>query len=114
VALARSARFPFVLASNRDEYFHRETAPLAWWQPTPESPLLLGGRALFAGGTWLSVNAARMMGLVMNVREPGHVLAGAPSRGELVPRWLQGEEQTTLREMVEVPRNGFNFLAADL
>lgn len=60
------------------------------------------------------MSAAGRVALVTNVRELGRVLSGAPSRGELVPRWLQGEKQTTLREMAQVPRNGFNFLAADL
>lgn len=112
LAVAQSDRFPFVLASNRDEFFHREAAPLAWW--TDAGVSLLGGRDLSAGGTWLAVNRAGRLALVTNVREPGRVLPGAPSRGELVPRWLGGGGPPLLDEMAAVPRNGFNFLASEL
>ena len=114
VALGCSARFPFVLASNRDEFFHRAAAPLAWWQPVPGATPILSGRDLSAGGTWLGITASGRLALVTNVREPGRVLTGAPSRGELVPRWLQGDQAGTLQDMALVPRNGYNFLAADL
>jgi uncharacterized protein with NRDE domain len=55
---------------------------------------------------------------VTNVREPGRVLAGSPSRGELVPQWLQSEhpvhDVAALWALGEVARNGFNLLVADL
>lgn len=111
IALAQSERFPFVLASNRDEFFHRAATPLAWWTDA-DGAELLGGRDLSAGGTWLAVNRAGRLAFVTNVREPGRVVAGSPSRGELVPRWLAGS--VSLREMAAVPRNGFNFMAAEL
>jgi len=113
LAIAQSDRFPFVLASNRDEFFHRPAAPLAWWRPG-DGAELLGGRDLSAGGTWLAVNRAGRLALVTNVREPGRVLPGAPSRGELVPRWLAGGGPALLDEMAAVPRNGFNLLAFEM
>lgn len=112
IAIQQSERFPFVLASNRDEFFHRAAAPLGWWQS--EGVELLGGRDLSAGGTWLGVNRAGALALVTNVREPGRVLPAAPSRGELVPRWLAGGGPALLDKMASVPRNGFNFLAVEL
>ena len=33
LALDCSRRFPFVVAANRDEFFHRPAARLGWWQP---------------------------------------------------------------------------------
>src|SRR5664279_6439449 len=39
---------PLVLVANRDEFYERLTAPLAWW----EGGRLLAGRDLRAGGTW--------------------------------------------------------------
>jgi len=112
IALQQSERFPFVLASNRDEFFHRDAAPLAWW--TAGGAELLGGRDLSAGGTWLALNRAGRLAFVTNVREPGRVLTGAPSRGELVPRWLAGGADALFDEMAAVPRNGFNFITAEL
>lgn len=113
VALHRSERFPFVLASNRDEFFGRAAAPLGWWRDEAGRELL-GGRDLSAGGTWLALNRAGRLAFVTNVREPGRVLPGAPSRGELVPRWLAAPGPALLAEMAAVPRNGFNFMAAEL
>lgn len=113
VALQPNGRFPFVLASNRDEFFHRAAAPLAWWRDE-NGHELLGGRDLSAGGTWLALNRAGRLAFVTNVREPGRVLAGSPSRGELVPRWLAAPGPGLLHEMAAVPRNGFNFMAAEL
>ncbi len=113
IALQPGGRFPFVLASNRDEFFHRAAAPLAWWRDETGHELL-GGRDLSAGGTWLALNRAGRLAFVTNVREPGRVLAGSPSRGELVPRWLAAPGPALLHEMAAVPRNGFNFMAAEL
>lgn len=118
LALAQHPRFPCVLASNRDEFFGRAAAPLAWWAPAPGAAPLLGGRDLSAGGTWLGVNAAGRLALVTNVREPGQAVTAALTRGALVPDWLQhtdaAADDAALRAMADVPRNGFNFLAADL
>lgn len=115
IAAARSARFPWVLASNRDEWFHRAAAPMDWWRPKADGPALLGGRDLSAGGTWLGLTAAGRLAFVTNVREPGRHIDAAPSRGDLVPRWLGDDDEAgALHAMAQVPRNGFNFVAADL
>lgn len=93
---ASSSAFPLVVAANRDEFFVRETAPLDWWsfeQPGQRpGPPILGGRDLRAGGTWLGVTSAGRIALVTNVREPAAVPPNAPSRGNLVPEWLAGDE----------------------
>lgn len=115
LACGLNPRFPWVLASNRDEFFDRAAAPLAWWQPAEGDEPLLGGRDLSAGGTWLGLQRSGRLALVTNVREPGRHLAAAPSRGELVPMWLR---DATLREQPErlqqPARNGFNLLGVDL
>jgi uncharacterized protein with NRDE domain len=124
IAIARSDRFPWVLASNRDEFFGRPALPLAWWQPEGGGPPVLSGRDLAAGGTWLGLTEAGALALVTNVREPGRFDPGAASRGSLVLDWLrqapgapsvQGtREDPKLGGLSEPPRNGFNFYAADL
>jgi uncharacterized protein with NRDE domain len=120
-ACGLSDRFPFVLLANRDEGFERAAAPMAWWPERgiePSEPSLLAGRDLSAGGTWLGLTASGRMALVTNVREPGRVVAGSPSRGELVPQWLQSgrpaHDAAALLALGEVARNGFNLLVADL
>jgi uncharacterized protein with NRDE domain len=78
-------RYRLVVAANRDEFHERPAAPLAPWPPPAQ---LIGGRDLRANGTWLGVDRARRFGVVTNFRELQPPLANAPSRGELVPRYL--------------------------
>lgn len=115
-AVAQNARFPWVIATNRDEYFERAAAPLAWWRPQPDSAAILGGRDLAAGGTWLALSAEGGFALVTNVRSPEAADATLPSRGELVTASLalDARSDAALSALAQVPRNGFNLLRADL
>lgn len=117
-AIGLSSRFPVVLLANRDESFDRPAAPMEWWPAAAGSTRLLAGRDLMAGGTWLGLSASGRLALVTNVREPGRMLAVSPSRGTLVPQWLQGNhaalDAAALAHLDRVPRNGFNLLVADL
>ncbi|WP_428423932.1 NRDE family protein [Methylibium sp.] len=115
LALDQDRRFPLVLASNRDEFFDRPTARLAWWAPEGGGPDILGGRDLQAGGTWLGLTAAGRLALVTNVRAPVKQDPTAPSRGGLVAHWLRGEQPLD-RFWTQVALsgyNGFNLIAAD-
>ena len=116
LAIGHSARFPWVLASNRDEFHARPTLPLAWWPAEGDAPRVLGGRDLGAGGSWLALRADGRLALVTNVREPGRFDATAPSRGALVVQGLQAglADAAWLHGVVTAPRNGFNLLLADL
>ncbi|MFM2120005.1 MAG: hypothetical protein RL722_1473 [Pseudomonadota bacterium] len=94
-ALGCHPRFPLVIAANRDEYFHRPTAPMAWWPVAAGGDLdraILAGRDLSAGGTWMGLSRAGRFALLTNVRTGQTAPAGRPSRGLLVPLWLQGEQ----------------------
>jgi uncharacterized protein with NRDE domain len=116
IAIDASVRFPLVVAANRDEFFHRLAAPLAWWTPDGGSRPILAGRDLAAGGTWMGLGASGRFALLTNVRRPGgSVAADAPSRGLIVPGWLQADEaadpfwaRTALSK-----RAPFNLIAAD-
>ncbi len=114
LALDLNSRFPFVLAANRDEYMNREAARLAWWE-LPGQPPILGGRDLQAGGTWLGLTAMGRLGLVTNYRAPDNVDPQAPSRGDIVPRWLKGDKamQTLWPQLAMGGYNGFNMVALD-
>ncbi|HZE90250.1 MAG TPA: NRDE family protein [Rhizobacter sp.] len=115
IAIDQSRRFPLVLAANRDEFFKRPAARLGWWSPAPGAPDILGGRDLEAGGTWLGLTAQGRLALVTNVRNPARVDPSAPSRGEIVPRWLAGDLSTDRFWMrtALAGHNGFNLIAAD-
>lgn len=115
LALDASRRFPLVLAANRDEFFDRPAARLAWWHPSPDGPEILGGRDLSAGGTWLGLTLQGRLALVTNVRDPSRIDPDAPSRGQLVPLWLRGDLPLD-RFWPRVAMggyNGFNLIAAD-
>jgi uncharacterized protein with NRDE domain len=115
LAIDQDRRFPLVIAANRDEYFERSTARLAWWANETGAPEILGGRDLRDGGTWLGLTAAGRLALITNVRRPGSVDPTAPSRGRIVPLWLRGDLSAD-RFWMQVALSGhnpFNLIAAD-
>jgi uncharacterized protein with NRDE domain len=115
LAIDQSRRFPLVVASNRDEFFKRETSRLAWWSARPGEPPILGGRDLESGGTWMGLTAQGRLALLTNVRGPQPNEYGAPSRGRVVTDWLAGGEETGdfwMRTAL-TGYNRFNLIAAD-
>lgn len=104
-------RYRLILAGNRDEFHDRPAAPLNWWQ---DDPRILGGRDLKAQGTWLGVARSGRFGVVTNYRDLQAPVENAPSRGQLVPRFLTGA--TSPKEFLDdlrgaAPRySGFNLL----
>ena len=115
IAIDHSRRFPLVVASNRDEYFERPTAGLAWWSPKPGDPAILSGRDLESGGTWMGLTAQGRFALLTNVRGVLPVEPGAPSRGRVVTDWLTCDQETGdfwMRTALS-GYNGFNLIAAD-
>lgn len=104
-------RYRLVLAGNRDEFHDRAAAPLNWWQ---DDPRILAGRDLKAHGTWLGVARSGRFGVVTNYRDLQAPVDNAPSRGNLVPRFLTGA--TSPKEFLDDLRgaalrySGFNLL----
>ena len=89
-ALQANPQWPLVLASNRDEAHDRPTAPLASWT-SPRGHTLVSGRDLRDGGAWLGASGSGRIAMLTNVRS-GTLRSGPRSRGELVTRWLDGDE----------------------
>ena len=115
LAVDQSRRFPLVVATNRDEFFQRPAARLAWWTPPAGGPDVLGGRDLESGGTWLGLTAQGRLALLTNIRDPRRIDPDAPSRGRIVPDWLAEREsagQFWMRTALS-GHNGFNLIAAD-
>ena len=115
VAIDQSRRFPLVVASNRDEFFKRPTARLAWWTPQPGEPAVLSGRDLESGGTWMGLSAQGRLAMLTNVRGGPPHDAAAPSRGRIVTDWLAAREPAGAFWMRTALSgyNGFNLIAAD-
>ena len=107
-------RYRLVVAANRDEYHERPSAPLGRW---PSAAEILAGRDLRAGGTWLGIDRRRRFGIVTNFRDLMGAPPQAPSRGGLIPRYLNGtagpgDYLAALAPEAEA-YGGFNLLLAD-
>ena len=59
------ADFPLIVAANRDEFFHR---PSASPHVLLTDPLIIGGKDLLAGGTWLGINQYGLLAGILNRR----------------------------------------------
>lgn len=86
-AWRRDARFPLVVAANRDEFHPRPTAPAAFW---PDRPRILAGRDLLGHGTWLGISSDGRFAALTNLRSARETRRDAPSRGSLVRAFLDG------------------------
>lgn len=106
--------YPLVVAANRDEAFARPTAPASFWA---ESPDVLAGRDLQAGGTWLGITREGRFAALTNFRDPAADRPDAVSRGTLVSDFLRGAQSPPAYFAAIAPRsrsyNGFNLLAGD-
>lgn len=113
-ALNTQPDWPVIIAANRDEFHARATLPM---QPWPETPALLAGRDLQAGGTWLGVNASGRIALLTNVRNPAEFNPRAWTRGELVQNYLCADDnaQNYLSKLHSraAQYNGFNLVLID-
>lgn len=85
-------RWPLIIASNRDEWRVRPTAPAHWWA---DESSIFAGRDLQAGGTWLGLHRRGRLATVTNVREGISNPVLGSSRGELVTGFLGGTEPFT-------------------
>lgn len=103
--------YKLIIAANRDEYYERPTAPASFWDDSPD---LLAGRDLRAGGTWFGITKRGKIGAITNYRDPASLKAQAPSRGALVTDFLEGEEgpETYLTglDLKAADYNGFNLV----
>ena len=106
-------RYSLVVAANRDEFVARPSEPAGFW---PGHDGLLAGRDLAAGGTWMGVTRSGRFAALTNFRDPRAFDPTAPSRGEVVVRFLAATEGPVahLRRLAAdgSRRNGFNLLAA--
>ena len=80
-----SGDFPLILAANRDEYYRRPTAPMAFWD---NDPRILAGRDRQAGGTWMGIHETGRFAALTNYRDMARVKSSAPSRGQIIPDLL--------------------------
>ena len=85
-------RYPLVLATNRDEFHARRSAPMDYWEDMRD---VLGGRDLEKGGSWLATNVDGRWAAVTNFRDGSPPPSPAPSRGHLVKDYLASDLTAT-------------------
>lgn len=86
-SLQRDASLPFVLISNRDEFFQRPSKPAHDWGNG-----VYGGKDLEKGGSWLLVSAKNKVSFVTNYRNLRLPKVEDPiSRGQLVKDFVLGD-----------------------
>lgn len=108
------ATFKLVVVANRDEFYHRPTAPAHFWE---EAPHIFAGKDLQQGGTWLGVNKAGRFVAITNYRDPKLAEYGEYSRGTIATNFLNSKQ--TVNEFIqELAQNKdkygpFNILAYD-
>ncbi|MDP9193865.1 MAG: NRDE family protein [Acidobacteriota bacterium] len=82
-----SARFPLVLAANRDEDYDRATRDAHWWD---DAPGVLGGRDVVHGGSWLAITKQARLAAVTNLRG---AVQRSRSRGALVRDFVTSSDE---------------------
>ena len=103
-----------VVVANRDEWRNRPATAAHWW---PDSPHLVAGRDLQAGGSWLGATRSGRFAAVTNFRDPNDRQARSRSRGELVTGFLQSAVSPVdyLHALAACASDyqGFNLLVSD-
>lgn len=115
-AFNKHSKYKLIVAANRDEFYKRPTAPAHWWE---DSPHILAGKDLQAGGTWMGITKTGKFAAITNYRgkKVPFKRKNAPSRGKLVSEYLDStvtpeDYAHTLRETGH-NYNGFNLLFGD-
>ena len=106
--------YRLILASNRDEFYHRPTEPAHFWDSHPS---VLAGRDLEMLGTWMGITRSGRWAALTNFRDPLAQIKDAQTRGGLVSNFLCSNEPTD-QYMLEVVNsrtcyNPFNLLVGD-
>lgn len=106
--------YKLIVAANRDEYYERPTEKAAFWN---ESPGVLAGRDLRAGGTWLGITRKGKIAAITNYRDPKSINTSAPSRGRLVSDFLsKGTSPLEYLNSISTNANqynGFNLIVGE-
>ena len=107
-------QYQVILAGNRDEFYGREAQQAHFWDT---EPVMLAGKDLRAGGTWLGISQRGEFGAITNYRDLKNPREGERSRGEIIPDYLTGNESpdqkmTRLKNQIH-HYAGFNFLAGN-
>ena len=98
----KSSNWPLLIASNRDESFHRSySSPNYHWKSSPD---IFAGKDLLKGGSWMGINKKNLFATILNREKTNISINKTSSRGELVIKALR------FNCAVEASKNIFNNL----
>ena len=105
-------KYPFILATNRDEFYKRPTQKAHVWKTSPK---ILAGKDEKAGGTWLGISEKGRFAALTNHRQMDDIREDTISRGIIVKDFLLSDKDpidllATLQEKGD-QFNGFNLIA---
>lgn len=107
---------PLILISNRDEFYDRPAQKVHFWNKEGETKIL-AGKDLEGGGTWFGVGENGKWGAVTNHRNIESIKEDAPTRGDLIPKFLKSTDsaENYLSQLKKdaANYNGFNLLLGD-
>ncbi|MHB1687657.1 MAG: NRDE family protein [Ignavibacteriaceae bacterium] len=107
-------KYKLIVAANRDEFYKRPASPAHFWGDTPD---LLAGKDLEAGGTWLGLTKSGNFSAITNYRDMKNMKKDAPTRGKLVTDFLLNNFSPSnysklLKEKSDL-YNGYNLIFGD-
>lgn len=110
--------YKFILAANRDEFFHRPAKPAHFWD---ENPNVLAGQDMtedVEGGTWLGISRTGMLSALTNIRvNDKSMQVYQQGRGKIIADFLKSNRRDTCKyfEDLEIrPYRVFNLIAGDI
>ncbi len=106
--------YNLIIAANRDEFYNRPTLSAGFWI---EAPLILAGKDLKEGGTWMGITKNGRFAALTNYRDIPAIKENAPSRGHLVSDFLMNDNSVndyldTVSAKGDV-YNGYNLILGD-
>ncbi len=84
-ALNVHEKYPFILVSNRDEYYNRPTQRPHFWEEYHD---LLAGKDKQKGGTWMGITKTGKFAAITNYRDGKDKRKFTTSRGNIVGDYL--------------------------
>ena len=90
ISYRQNPHYPFILIANRDEFYHRASSAMQYWQDYPQ---ILGGRDLEKMGSWLGLSDSGRLCALTNYRCGKNTSQKfQTSRGDLVKNALLSTE----------------------
>ncbi|WP_343595691.1 NRDE family protein [Acinetobacter sp.] len=78
---------PLCMISNRDEFYHRPTRNVHFWEDSP----IIAGQDLQSGGTWLGITQTGRWAVITNYRDGQDSRKFTTSRGQIVTDFLTSD-----------------------